>query len=473
MSSLLLWSQNNPGSLKVRSFLTEDGLSQSSIQGITQDVFGFMWISTGDGLNCFDGTSFVRYYFHSLGQGTDQSNSLRNVISDNIGNLWVGTDRGLLYLDRSKDVLVQAFPDIPELVNYACLPLFCNSDSISVLVAGMGILSIHKTQHRFSRIPINKGLEGLALLGETQNEKWFGFNSSTIICFKNIPEAGIKLKEYNLNNQTNEFKVAVAKLFEGRYMLATTNNLYLISEVLGKVEKVNLRSWKFIPEDTRIVAMLKDKQNKIWMATSNYGIFILNKDFTLDKHIQNLITNGEILKEFRNILSLYNDRAGNIWIGTDGSGLGVCYSHKPRFALIDRIELGKESIKKPFIRCFLQDDYNRIWIGTYSTGLICWDRDTKQFIQKKLSMATGFPSANDIYCLSPFSKNQILIGTSCGLWIVNILDYTVHPVHGHSEGSSIQKVTGIIPIEGNRLEILLTTKLTESWFWKNFFFRFS
>lgn len=467
LSSFLLWSQDNPESLRVRSFLTEDGLSQSSIQGITQDVFGFMWISTGDGLNCFDGNTFTRYYFHSFSQGSDQSNSMRNVISDSIGNLWIGTDRGLLFLDRSKDVLVQAFPDIPELINHACLPLFCNDDSVSVLVGSMGILSIHKARHRFSRIPLNKGLEGLALLGETEDEKWFGFNFSTVISFKNKPKSGIELKEYRLDNQITELNVAVAKLSENRYLMATTNNLYLLSEVSGKVDKINHRSWKFFPENSRIVAMLKDKQNRIWLATSNHGIIILNKDFTLNKHIQNLITIGKDQLDFRNILSLYNDRAGNIWIGTDGSGLGLYYSIRPRFGLVDQIVLNQESIAKPFIRCFLQDENNQLWIGTYSTGLICWNRETKQFNQKKLNAASGFPSANDIYCLTPFFNNQMLVGTSCGLWVVNLTDNKTLPLEGHIQGSSIQKATDIIPLEGNNFEILLNNNTYEISIQKN------
>src|SRR4029453_495733 len=47
--------------LKFAHLTTNDGLSQDRVFAIMQDRLGFMWLSTGEGLNRYDGHSFVVY----------------------------------------------------------------------------------------------------------------------------------------------------------------------------------------------------------------------------------------------------------------------------------------------------------------------------------------------------------------------------------------------------------------------------
>ena len=47
--------------LRFAHLTTKDGLSQNRVPAIMQDRLGFMWFSTGEGLNRYDGHSFVVY----------------------------------------------------------------------------------------------------------------------------------------------------------------------------------------------------------------------------------------------------------------------------------------------------------------------------------------------------------------------------------------------------------------------------
>ncbi|MGB1298469.1 MAG: two-component regulator propeller domain-containing protein, partial [Psychrobium sp.] len=42
----------------LKNYSVEDGLSQSAVNQITQDDFGYLWIATDYGLNRFDGYTF-------------------------------------------------------------------------------------------------------------------------------------------------------------------------------------------------------------------------------------------------------------------------------------------------------------------------------------------------------------------------------------------------------------------------------
>ena len=57
--SFALFSQQK--TIKFETYSLENGLSQSSITGVVQDQFGFIWISTQDGINRYDGYTFKTF----------------------------------------------------------------------------------------------------------------------------------------------------------------------------------------------------------------------------------------------------------------------------------------------------------------------------------------------------------------------------------------------------------------------------
>ena len=82
------------------SLKMEEGLSQLSVLKIHQDKSGFMWFATRNGLNRYDGNSFV-VYKHSNGDSLSlSSNHVTALAEDDRGNLWVGTMNGLNRMDR-------------------------------------------------------------------------------------------------------------------------------------------------------------------------------------------------------------------------------------------------------------------------------------------------------------------------------------------------------------------------------------
>ena len=83
----------------------KDGLSQSSVAFMLRDSRGFMWLSSVDGLNRFDGRS-VRVYRPNVGQpnaifgGNVQSSFFEDKAS---GDLWFSTYEGINCYRRVSD----------------------------------------------------------------------------------------------------------------------------------------------------------------------------------------------------------------------------------------------------------------------------------------------------------------------------------------------------------------------------------
>jgi ligand-binding sensor domain-containing protein len=79
-----------------RQLKVEDGLSQSTILSILQDRKGYMWFGTGNGLNKYDGYSFV-IYSNIIDDNTSiSSNAITSIYEDSKGILWIGTVDGVL-----------------------------------------------------------------------------------------------------------------------------------------------------------------------------------------------------------------------------------------------------------------------------------------------------------------------------------------------------------------------------------------
>ena len=83
------------GNLDVRS-----GMSDNFVNDIIRDQYGFMWLSTSNGLNRYDGYQFKSYAFPQ----SEGSNSLVvKVVEDGAGTLWVQSYDHIYVYNRLSD----------------------------------------------------------------------------------------------------------------------------------------------------------------------------------------------------------------------------------------------------------------------------------------------------------------------------------------------------------------------------------
>ncbi len=71
--------------VKFSSLTINDGLSQSNIKCIIKDRRGFMWFSTDDGLNRYDGYNFVVYRHDPLNKHSLPASNVTNIFEDKAG----------------------------------------------------------------------------------------------------------------------------------------------------------------------------------------------------------------------------------------------------------------------------------------------------------------------------------------------------------------------------------------------------
>ncbi len=105
LALLLLPFSYTYGQMKYEILNTTDGLSQGMVFDMLQDREGFIWISTKDGLNRYDGYEFKIFANDPYNDRSLNSNTIIKLFEDSNGRIWAASENsGLNIYDKGKGV---------------------------------------------------------------------------------------------------------------------------------------------------------------------------------------------------------------------------------------------------------------------------------------------------------------------------------------------------------------------------------
>jgi signal transduction histidine kinase/ligand-binding sensor domain-containing protein/DNA-binding response OmpR family regulator len=166
-----------------------------------------------------------------------------------------------------------------------------------------------------------------------------------------------------------------------------------------------------------ITAIAEDNDGDLWIGTRLGGLSRYNRstdNFYTFKYDPNQ-TNG-IADD--NVNAVYNDKKGNLWIGT-ANGLNLLDRKTGKFKRYFHDPRNDRSLSSSDIRSIFEDRSGKIWIGT-AQGLNLFDRQTGKairFVDPKKDPAVS----NMIFVIFEDGNRQLWMGTESGL---KVLDQT-------------------------------------------------
>ena len=159
-------------------------------------------------------------------------------------------------------------------------------------------------------------------------------------------------------------------------------------------------------------AILKDRYGLMWFATDDGLNKYDGSNFTVYRHIpgdSNSLRANEIL-------ALYEDGGGNLWIGTSGGAVSMYDRKKDRFLHFPRAGDSSGLVPNAVIRGICGDRRGRIWIAQFESPYIL-DPVSRKLTKVDLGYRAGDLRGISLECVFADSKDRVWVGTDSGLFL--------------------------------------------------------
>ncbi|HJX70505.1 MAG TPA: two-component regulator propeller domain-containing protein [Bacteroidales bacterium] len=247
---------------------------------------------------------------------------------------------------------------------------------------------------------------------------WFGtwnglnrFDGYTFTIFKQNPDERISL--------SNNFIYSMCEDKSGNLWIGTASglNVYLCEEdkfIVFRHQPVNQQTII----SNRINAIITDRNGDIWIGTDHgadkFSISEKGDIVGEIRHYQSGNQPGSLSGE--NVLSVYEDPQGNIWIGTD-NGLNLLDAQQIAFMHYLNNPRDPYSLPENTINTIYRDLSGTLWIGT-NLGLSRMDIATGKFYNYSFDPADPKSLVhNAVMSITEDKNGRLIIGTLGGLCI--------------------------------------------------------
>ncbi|HZY81871.1 MAG TPA: two-component regulator propeller domain-containing protein, partial [Cyclobacteriaceae bacterium] len=156
-----------------------------------------------------------------------------------------------------------------------------------------------------------------------------------------------------------------------------------------------------------------DRAGDIWIGTQGNGVFRYNSH------------NGELVNfqkgtgrnniSHNDILSFAEGPDGNVWIGTENGGICIYHEKDGSFVNLQNVDGDNTTLSNNSVYALYRDDQQNMWVGTYSGGINFMPRfGEKFFLQQKTDGRGNGLSSDIILDVMADSDGIIWIGTDGG-----------------------------------------------------------
>lgn len=385
---------------QIKYFSVNNGLSQGVATAILQDKKGFMWFSTWNGLDKFDGYTFKNYKAFP-GDGCMLSNNRIVFIAESqYGNIWCQTYDGHTFLfDTKEEKFIDILQPIEEETkhinivsqtyvlpkgitwivcekgyNFRVEEALCKEgkgvalySSFNQSLKGENIFNIYQDADGDEWVLTDKGV---SIIGKKKIDSDFPFNFMKELNGKiYLASASGKLAVYDSRTGKVRFTEipfdiqtikSLSPIGTHQLALATDNGLVVFNTEKKTFQQIDIRT---ATQPSNVVqSVYKDSKGELWIFSITPGIIHINPTTGEKQHLatppQEVIKYG---RANRNVI--FEDKAGILWL----------IPNKGNFSYYDR--KGKqlkpfytdpsnvESVFTPNIRFYQEDRQGNLWFA--------------------------------------------------------------------------------------------------------------
>ena len=379
--------------------------------------------------------------------------SIQTIYLDKQSNLWIGTNRGLFKEKKN----IEAF--LPKVSDKYAIRIV--SDGNTVYFGGTeGLFKVENNKE--VKLLEKSNMLGLYQQGDTL---WTASRDTVYKFVNNLPTKNIPI-------DTTKLRIfGIAKDVKNRLWLGSWKGLYI---VMGdKVSKrIPLPTSSKI-DDARIMQILFDTKDRLWVSTYGHGVFMVEETSKI-KFNDASITFKNYKKNDKNssipddiVIVIEEEKNGSLWFGTR-SGV-VRYNEKTEN--FSRLQHQGRPFNENIMD--LKHDGERLWITTANKGIFTYNTEEKSYVNYIRN--DGLLSNSFLFGSGFFDakKNRLYFGTDKGIQAIDLnkpfeLKQLQKPLISEISINNTEKGNPISPFTVNQKE-----RITLESFQNDFSIRFS
>ncbi|MDA3881626.1 MAG: helix-turn-helix domain-containing protein [Prolixibacteraceae bacterium] len=344
------------GKYSFSSIGMRNGLANNTVNAISQDDLGFIWVGSTGKIERYDGVQ-IRSYTHLLGESSDDILSVCHAGTA----IWAGTSSGLLftpnsYTPFSKVELNSDKVSVNVLVELTDSTIIAGTGEGAYIFYGEGEIS------KYIKLSGNANSVGNYVTGIViENENFIWFSTLGGLAKYSIHDDEVYRYTFEKNPQSSFNEFTAISIIDSVIYLGTPN--------MGLVE-FNRENETF--SESRdigggiIKTMLNDEAGNLYIGTNGEGLKILNLESGSLNVLKHDLSNNNSLSS-NSIYSLFLDKDKRLWVGTYNAGLNYLNNIGHLFSVYEMKHTN--SVLPENVRSFYFDDNGDKYFGTRE-GLI-------------------------------------------------------------------------------------------------------
>lgn len=400
---------------------TAEGMSQGTINHFYQDDKGYVWLSSAEGLNLYNGYN-VRAF---LPEGFFESSYVEFVFQDKEGFFWISvSEQGLFRFDAESGQLNKLWDATDTFVRDVMAWHMDSDDDTLWFFTTNAILKYSLSQNlmkeHLAKIPQFIDEQYIYSVEKMDDFFWLGTNKGV---FRYDPKEQsvlrIEIHDTNVSKVNTERTNRIRKIqkdLNGNLWVATARGLFRLSakqldpqtknSSSNKIHKIYASS--IIPGEQFFDLLLEE--SRMLVASQNGLVAIHLNSLTTETVLKFSHSNYEIFND--RIIRLFKDHNSNYWLASNARGAFV-WDPKTR-AFKNYFNSGERKLfSSNEIWSIEETENNVLWLGT-TNGLTRFDLnlDTSEFYLETIK-SLGF--ATEVYGLSKDSEDNLWLSTSEGV----------------------------------------------------------
>ena len=353
-----------------------NGLISSQINCILKDQRGYVWFGTPAGLYRFDGYTFKNFQCNSQ-DGSSLPDSYIISIQEMLdGNLWIETSAGFCVYHPQTESFERDLKQVYASMGIEGKPNVVFLDSHKNFWASIpnkGVIAYNMQQQTSYEFAYTNDAHGIpqgsiCSIGECRDGAIIVYEDGRLVCC-DIMRQQQTIWQTDLIAQQHLRKSKSLKVFADQM-----DNIWLYGQGTLMIYNKNANTWNTtignqlglsgISVDHSVNGMSGDRSGNIWIGTDRSGLIRTNvNNYEMEFVQPRNINDNRSLDERISIQSVYVDDTDLLWVGTEKSGVAYYGNNIYKFA----------SNLIGDVTAIAQTNDSSIWYGTSAHGIIGYD----------------------------------------------------------------------------------------------------